>query len=67
MKKVIIICDMSIMPDIPDPCDMPDMSEEADAVADMPPMSIEVEDAIAMVLVVMSILTLSVSRFEAAR
>jgi hypothetical protein len=58
---------MSIMPDIPDPCDMPAMSEEADAVADMPPMSIEVEDAIAMVLVVMSILTLSVSRFEAAR
>jgi hypothetical protein len=55
------------MPDIPDPCDMPDMPEEADAVADMPPMSIEVEDAIAMVLVVMSILTLSVSRFEAAR
>jgi hypothetical protein len=37
-------------------CDMPDMSEEADAVADMPLMSIEVEEAIAMVLVAISML-----------
>lgn len=67
MKKVIIICDMSIMPDIPDMCDMPDMSEEADAVAEMPLMSIEVEDAIAMVFVAMSMLTLSTFGVDSAR
>jgi hypothetical protein len=44
---------MSIMPDIPDISDMPDISEEADAVADTSLMSIEVEDAITMVLVAM--------------
>jgi hypothetical protein len=61
VKKVIIICDTSIMPD------MPDMSEDADAVADMPLMSIEVEDAIAMALVAMLMLAFFTSRFELAR
>jgi hypothetical protein len=55
---------MSIMTDM---CDIPAMSEEADAVADMLLMSIEVEDAIAMVLVAMSMLRLSISSFEVAR
>ena len=70
MEKVIIICDMSIMPDIPDTCDMPDMSEEADAVAEdvaMPLMSVEVEDDIAMALVAMFMSALRISRFELAR
>ena len=47
---------MPIMPDIPD---MPDISEEVEAVAEdvaMPLMSMEVEDAIAMVLVAMFML-----------
>ena len=70
MKKVIIICDMSIVPDIPDVCDMPDMSEEVDAVAEdvaMPLMFIEVEDAVAMALVAMFMSALWISRFELAR
>ena len=55
------------IPDIPDIPDMPDMLEEADEVADMPLMSMEVEDAIAMVLVAMFMLPLLLSRVEAAR
>lgn len=70
MKKVIIICDMSIIPDIPDMPDIPDISEEADDVAEdvaMPLISMEVEEAIAIVLVAMFMLSLLISRVEDVR
>lgn len=69
MKKTIIICDMPIMPDIPDICDMPGTSEDVAVAEDvaMPLMSMEVEDAIAMVLVAIFMLLAVAPRVDVAR
>jgi len=60
---------MPIMPDIPDICDIPDISEEVVVAEDVviALISMDVEDAIAMVLVAISMLPSVVPRIGVAR
>jgi len=57
------------MPDIPDICDIPDISEEVVVAEDVviALISMDVEDAIAMVLVAISMLPSVVPRIGVAR